>query len=195
MLIGDPYEFALWLDPCPHWTSDSFTEGLYLLCIDSKYLINRQSFSCRAATLSGEYDWWKYKLNEINALKPCDPSKYSPEELFAVLDYSAYGNNQDLDGPPEFHDEVALRTISGVELAPTEVLDNGWKVYFFVDAVNLKDVLVYKYYKDPNPCVFKKEYARGQIGEFVQLFIDGLHTEIEQPRSARLQPPQNDPEH
>ena len=132
MLIGNPHEFAIWLEPVREWTIQSTVEGLFILCIDGVFLIKKPTLNARAVTLSGESEFWTERLVWMDNGKQTETRGRKKEELFASAEKYWYG-------AAEYENSV----IDGVDLTPMETADSFWKVYLFLDSDTHEDVIVY----------------------------------------------------
>ncbi|WP_123295720.1 Imm42 family immunity protein [Comamonas sp. BIGb0124] len=191
MIIGDPFELALWIDAHQSWHSGPFVDGLFILCVDGHYLLNRKSTSIRAVTLSNEQYWWTERLDRIRALPAFDASKFTPEDLFISADYPLYEATYQFNGKRLPTQARPLDQIPSVHLTPTETLDNDWKVYLFKDDILLKDIVIYAYRDGQDIEVHRREYSYGRIGEIIEMFIDGLSAALAKPAPAQLHSPQS----
>lgn len=160
MIIGDPHEFALWLDSVEAWNSTSFTEGLYALCIDGRILLNRSKLSARAVTLSGESEHWKRVIESIDGGGQSKTDGRDSETLFLIANEAWYGES-----------EVSM-PCEGILLSSMDTLDEDWRAYLFVDEVARQDVIVYRYWSENNSELYEFRLPHGRIKETVQKFIN-----------------------
>ncbi len=160
MLIGNPHEFAIWLDPVNAWTVQSTVEGLFILCIDGTFLINQPTLSARAVTLSGESEFWAERLRWINECERMDTRGRSKEELFFAADEPRYGEDDSIQE-------------EGVELTPMETMDSRWKVFLFFDAGTNEDVVVYRNAGDKeNITLYEFRLPYGRIQSIIEDFVE-----------------------
>jgi len=136
MLVGNPHEFAIWLDPVKEWTVQSTVEGLFILCVDGVFLVKRSSLSARAVTLSGESEFWMERLRRIDDDKQTETRGRNKEELFEAAVNIIYSE----DG--------AISLSEGIELTPQETKDSYWHVYLFRNSATNEDVVVYSHDED-----------------------------------------------
>lgn len=167
MVVGDPFEFAVWFDIVPSWKFSSSVEGLYILCIDGNYLIKKKSIYVHSVIISGDGLWWSEISERIQELQGFDTSNYSNELLFMSADYPIYGFDYRLANE-EYKNEALLEQIPNVDLTPMEVLDNGWKLYFFSDSINMKDVIIYAHTDEGVADVQRKEFDFRYIAKVVK---------------------------
>lgn len=160
MIIGNPHEFAIWLDPVKEWTIQSTVEGLFILCIDGVFLIKKSTLSARAVTLSGESEFWAECLYSIEKGGQTDTHGRSKEELFVTANEPRYGE----DG--------ILSTLDGIDLTPMETLDSYWKVFLFADMSTSEDVVVYGNLDDEKYTVHELRLPSGRVRAIIESFIE-----------------------
>lgn len=159
MIIGNPHEFAIWLDVVPEWSMHTTAEGLYALCIDGVFLLNSKTLSAKAVTLDGESKYWADILRRIDNGGQSQTNGRSKEELFYVGYAPIYG-----DG-----DKEVDISAEGIDLTPMEVGDNGWRVYLFRDDSSNEDVLIYKrFIDDSNGVLYESRFSQGRIRKVIE---------------------------
>lgn len=160
MLIGNPHEFAIWLDPVKDWTIQSTVEGLFALCIDGMFLVKQSTLSARAVTLSGESDFWAERLRWISECGHIDTRGRSKDELFIAANEPRYGEDDSIP-------------MEGVDLTPMETLDSHWKVFLFFDASTNEDVVVYGNTDDEeNIMLYELRLPYGRIQSIIEDFVE-----------------------
>jgi hypothetical protein len=171
MIIGNPFQIAIWIDVVPEWSSlevefgcfardpagrvvsdnNRWVEGILMLIIDGRYLNGRFMQTTTLCVESAHFaNVGRALETEVDLV-----NGRTKTELFNSAHIPRYVGYDDDEDIPAEDVEAILQTIrdhgwsaykdikyEGLEITPQQIGDYGWTVYHFVD--HEEEVLVYK---------------------------------------------------
>lgn len=171
MIIGNPFQIAIWVDVVPEWSSlevefgcfardtagrvvsdnNRWVEGILMLVIDGRYLNGK---IMQTTTLNGEWSFFEHTI-KLMVEEVSNADGRTKTELFNSAHIPRYVGYDDDEDIPAEDVEAILQTIrdhgwsaykdikyEGLEITPQQIGDYGWHVYYYVD--HEEEVLVYK---------------------------------------------------
>ena len=121
MILGDPYKFAILIDPVESWnTDDTFCNGLLFLCVNG----NIYPKGIETATLQHEIELLKDNLSKLAT----DKRLYDlpPQQAFVEIYNITFPENVDIDNDYRF------------DINPTSLADNDCFVFAVSDGANVR---------------------------------------------------------
>ena len=121
MILGNPYKFAVLIDPVEGWnTDDTFCNGILFLCVNG----NIYPKEIETATLRYEVELLKHNLSKLATNKRL--YDLPPQQAFVEIYNITFPENVDVDNDYSF------------DISPTSLADNNYFVFAVCDSVNVR---------------------------------------------------------
>jgi hypothetical protein len=119
MILGNPYKFAVLIDPIESWnTDDTFCNGLLFLCVNG----NIYPKEIETATLRYEVELLKHNLSNLATNQRL--YDLPPQQAFVEIYNFTFPKNVDVDNDYRF------------DISPTSLADNNYFLFAVCDSTN-----------------------------------------------------------
>lgn len=121
MILGNPYKFAVLIDPVEGWnTDDTFCNGILFLCVNG----NIYPKEIETATLRYEVELLKHNLSKLATNQRL--YDLPPQQAFMEIYNITFPENVDVDNDYRF------------DISPTSLADNNYFVFAVCDSTNVR---------------------------------------------------------